>query len=259
MTDSSSPNAAISGTSSGASGSSSSSSSSTPPPSSVKASAGASGDTQGATGTTAGAAGSASSGISVDRTIPGSPKPGMSTGKKVGVFAGSCILIILIVVGLIVGLLIWAMKKAPDVVNSVVDETKKEVTNTLDDNSDQKIAAGKIDAAAQAILAEVRMADSINADFEPDHLTSTFRPSDKTFYCTVRTKSIDAGTVVKAMWYYLDQDQFIQEKEYPTEAGVNQIAFNLTRPEANEWPVGRYEVRLFVNDALGMIVPFEVL
>lgn len=258
MADTSTPNSAIPGTTSGASGSSStgaSQSSTTPIPT---ASSGASGSVQGATGTSAGAAGSTPSGISVDRTIPTSPKQGMSTGKKVGVFAGSCIVIVLVIIAIIVGFFVWALKKAPDVVNSVVDETKKEVTNSLEDSGNQRIAAGIIDPAAQAILAEVRMADSITADFEPDHLTSVFRPADKTFYCTVRTKSLDAGTVIKANWYYIDQDQFIQEKEYPTEAGVNQIAFNLTRPEANEWPVGRYEVRIYVNDALGMTVPFEV-
>ncbi len=65
-------------------------------------------------------------------------------------------------------------------------------------------------------------------------------------------------TTIKGEWYYLGEEEvFIDSAEMEVEDLKTDFYFNLSKPD-DDWPVGSYEVRLYINDEYETSVEFEV-
>ncbi len=64
-------------------------------------------------------------------------------------------------------------------------------------------------------------------------------------------------TVVKAAWYYIDEDIFIGEAEVTAGYDEGPVWFDLSKPD-NDWPVGDYIVKMYVDGEEVSVKTFSV-
>jgi hypothetical protein len=80
--------------------------------------------------------------------------------------------------------------------------------------------------------------------------TKVFSPNDQTFYLIAELSNAPEDTVVKAVWTAVDVDgvkpnlKIDESRITADESG--QLTFDLSND--GPWPVGQYEVELFLND-----------
>ena len=99
-------------------------------------------------------------------------------------------------------------------------------------------------SASTANISEAKMA----RDEEGNNPTKVFSPDD-TFYCVVELSNAPDDTAVKAVWSAVDVEGAnpnTKIDETSITSGSGQLQFNLTND--GPWPVGEYEVDLFLND-----------
>lgn len=89
--------------------------------------------------------------------------------------------------------------------------------------------------------------------------TTTFAPSDTTFYCNVDLANAPDDTTIKAVWTAVevqgtDPNQVIDQSEL--KAGSGTVNFKLSNNGA--WPVGKYKVDLYLEDKLSKTIEFQV-
>ncbi len=107
-------------------------------------------------------------------------------------------------------------------------------------------------------LSNVKTAVMIEADtFEPVGVTSVFKTDSPEIFVTCTVSGLPIGTVVEGEWYYLDQDVFITSSTVRTTQDRQNLYFSLSRPD-NGWPVGAYEVTLYVEGEEPVIASFLV-
>jgi hypothetical protein len=81
------------------------------------------------------------------------------------------------------------------------------------------------------------------------HPTKVFSPNDQTFYCIAELSNAPEDTKVKAVWTAVDVEgvkpnlEIDESRITADESG--QLTFDLTND--GPWPVGEYEVELFLN------------
>ncbi|NLI79878.1 MAG: hypothetical protein GX442_25960 [Candidatus Riflebacteria bacterium] len=99
-----------------------------------------------------------------------------------------------------------------------------------------------------------------NGSGEPGEQTSSFRPADRSMHFKVTCKSMKWGST-KARWVFTalqttsgDTGQ-VAEAEATTLV-ANEFTGKLTLPR--DWPVGRYQAELFVDDKLVCTIPYLV-
>jgi hypothetical protein len=89
--------------------------------------------------------------------------------------------------------------------------------------------------------------------------TSVFAPTD-TFYCIVELANAPDSTKTKAVWRAVavqGAEPAYVVGEYELESGSGVLTFNAS-PPANGWPVGTYQVELYLNGDKKKTVDFEV-
>jgi len=117
---------------------------------------------------------------------------------------------------------------------------------------------GDVDAGASSLIDTVTMAEGITDDYAPIDPTDVFPANAPNIYLTLQTRPVEEGTQIRSEWRYLTQDTFIGELSYVTKKGINAIAFTLPIQASGTWPLGEYEVRVFVDGSLASVVPFTV-
>lgn len=104
------------------------------------------------------------------------------------------------------------------------------------------------------------MASEINEDtFKPVTATDTFSINTPKIYLTGSLNNAPGDTVIKAKWIYIENDPAVEIDSATYEAKDSDVdfQFNLSIPE-NGWPVGKYEVKLYLDDKIEKAVKFEV-
>ena len=123
------------------------------------------------------------------------------------------------------------------------------------------LAIGMLVLASLACDASVSTAAissvTLTADTTTGVATTTFTP-DQTFYVTVVLANAPDTTKVKAVWYTVDDAGTatkIAEKEIV--GSGSPINFNASN-NAGPWPVGKYRVEIYLNDAVNKTIDFSV-
>ena len=123
------------------------------------------------------------------------------------------------------------------------------------------LAIGMLVLASLACDASVSTAAissaTLTADTATGAATTTFTP-DQTFYCVVVLANAPDTTKVKAVWYTVDDAGTatkIAEKEIV--GSGSPINFNASN-NAGPWPVGKYRVEIYLNDAVNKTIDFSV-
>jgi hypothetical protein len=83
--------------------------------------------------------------------------------------------------------------------------------------------------------------------------TSSYAP-DQEFYVFADLEGLQVGQVVRARWYAVDAEGVepnleLNASDYPYEAGVSYLYFQLGTPDGGDWPAGSYRVELYLEDS----------
>jgi hypothetical protein len=109
----------------------------------------------------------------------------------------------------------------------------------------------------EAEIVKVTLSKSVDKDQKPTEPTLIFGPTD-VIYASVEVKNLDKSDVLKAEWFFVDQNQLIDSITYspPEDNASGFVAFNLTPTEP--WPAGKYRVDISLNDKLVQSQNFTV-
>lgn len=98
----------------------------------------------------------------------------------------------------------------------------------------------------------------LSKDKDGDEETTVFAPDD-VFYVIGELSNAPDDTQVKAEWIAVDAEGQDEDTEIDTvkrEFGSGEITFKLTNDQ--DWPLGDYEVKIYLNDELEKTLEFEV-
>lgn len=114
-------------------------------------------------------------------------------------------------------------------------------------------------SATTANYTDLKTATEVDANNNPVGITSTFNVDTPLIYVTGMLNNAPKGTMIKAEWYYLNNDPiiYINEAEYESVETTTAFYFNLSIPD-NGWPVGNYEVMLYIDGEYKETVAFSV-
>ncbi len=88
--------------------------------------------------------------------------------------------------------------------------------------------------------------------------TDTFSTDTPEIYVVGMLENASGTTNLKSEWYYIEEgEEFIDSAEVQTEESNTEFYFNLNKPD-DDWPVGSYEVRLFINGEHQETLEFEI-
>ena len=113
---------------------------------------------------------------------------------------------------------------------------------------------------AAAGKAVVEMAVALDENTPPTTTFANDAPKLMAFY---RTTGTAAGQTIRGVWIAEDvgdaapKETKIDEASVPCDRPACNGAFSLTKP-TNGWPVGKYRVEAYVNDALSGTTNFEI-
>jgi hypothetical protein len=96
-------------------------------------------------------------------------------------------------------------------------------------------------------------------DEQGETKTSVFAPTD-TFYCIVELANASDSTKTKAVWKAVavqSAEPNYVVGEYELTSGSGTLTFNASPPPGG-WPVGKYQVELYLNGDKKQTVDFEV-
>jgi hypothetical protein len=113
---------------------------------------------------------------------------------------------------------------------------------------------------SSAKLENLATASEINdKTYKPVNPTSSFTAETPKIYLTGSLSNAPDGTEIKAKWMYLDDDPAVEidSATYEAKDSDTDFQFNLSIPD-DGWPIGKYEVKLYINDKIDKAVKFEV-
>lgn len=132
-------------------------------------------------------------------------------------------------------------------INTNSSATENPTTNS-NDNSGFSITTANIQNA------------HLSTDVNDSAQTTSYTPSDKTFYCFFELKNAPESTVVKGTWTLVSAEGYSANTEIDSATVTgsdNTYYFSLDR-SADAWPVGQYKIDLYIDDNLVQTVEFEV-
>ena len=94
---------------------------------------------------------------------------------------------------------------------------------------------------------------------EPGNTVTAFAPSDHVFHAVVELNRIEAGLKVKLSWLAVDaggEKNFEIDSTEFTSLAANVVNGRIELPQ--DWPVGKYRLDIYLNDALAKSVEFPV-
>ena len=110
-----------------------------------------------------------------------------------------------------------------------------------------------------ANYSNLAMAGDVDENNGPIGVTTTFAVDSPLVYVTGLLKNAPEGTVITAEWYYLESDPvvFIDGASYESVDTTTTFNFSLSKPTAG-WPLGGYEVKLYIDDVYKETLAFKV-
>jgi hypothetical protein len=110
-------------------------------------------------------------------------------------------------------------------------------------------------------IGDIVWATSSNpASNAPINAVSRYRPDAPRIIAAARTRALPAGSTIEATWEYNDTslDAFTTQLT-PSASGAEQwISFHIARDPDVPWPVGRYEVAIWLDGAIVQQAAVEV-
>lgn len=110
-----------------------------------------------------------------------------------------------------------------------------------------------------ANFSDLQMASEIDEDNNPVVPVDSFTVDSPVIYVTGTLNNAPEGTVIKAEWVYVEEEPpiYIDSVELEAVEITTSFNFNFTKPD-NGWPVGKYEVRLYIDNEQEEIMTFHV-
>ena len=110
-----------------------------------------------------------------------------------------------------------------------------------------------------ANLQNIQTASQIDSNNKPVTVTGVFGTTAPYIYLTGAINNAPQGTKVRADWIYTEAepDISIDSAVLTTVIANDSFSFNLSKP-TNNWPVGKYEVKLYIDDKYSKSAYFEV-
>ncbi len=110
-----------------------------------------------------------------------------------------------------------------------------------------------------ANLQNVQTASQVDSSNKPVNVTSSFTTTAPYIYVTGVAANAPEGTKIRADWIYTetDPDTSIDSVTLSTTEISTSFKFSLSKP-TNNWPKGKYEVKLYIDDKYVQSAAFEV-
>ncbi|MBN1152709.1 MAG: hypothetical protein JXA58_05800 [Dehalococcoidia bacterium] len=121
---------------------------------------------------------------------------------------------------------------------------------------------GAVTGPGGAALSEATMTLSVDSMSRPLEPTNIFQTDSPEIICSVLVSNASAGTELLSEWYYISGEwegvtnQIVGTIPLAAQ-GTQYASLTLTIPDEG-WPVGQYQVKLFLNGALQEAIPFDV-
>jgi hypothetical protein len=131
--------------------------------------------------------------------------------------------------------------------------------NSTSTKSVKETTSADINADAKSFIDQIDIAPKVTEAFAPVGASTKFAPETDTIYVAIQTTNLTEPKQIKAEWYYVEDDTFIDQALYGAEKGVNNIAFHLQQPPSGSWPEGKYEIKIYVDGELAQIAQFQVV
>lgn len=126
----------------------------------------------------------------------------------------------------------------------------------------EKINKLRDNISGQGIVGKIVITEKVSAKtFEPIESKNIFNDETPAIYTTADIGDAPPDTRIKAVWYYLGlkgEEILVNSKEKVI-TGPQKMVFQINRPYKNKWPLGRYEIRIFVDGKENLSVPFTIL
>lgn len=120
------------------------------------------------------------------------------------------------------------------------------------------ILGGGSCSVTTARLTDAAMASMVDPDtLQAVSKTNRFSPATPVIYATALLKNAPEDTLITAKWYYVTEDIDIASVDIESTETNQYISFSLSRPD-NGFPVGDYEVELYIDGELSETLKFSV-
>lgn len=120
------------------------------------------------------------------------------------------------------------------------------------------ILGGGSCSVTTARLTETAMASMVDPEtMQAVSKTDRFRPDTPVIYATALLKNAPEDTLITAKWYYVTEDIDIASVDIESTETNQYVSFSLSRPD-NGFPVGDYEVALYIDGELSETLKFSV-
>jgi hypothetical protein len=100
----------------------------------------------------------------------------------------------------------------------------------------------------------------LSKDKDDTAQTTGYTPTDAGFYCYIDLNNAPDSTVVKGTWTLVSAEGYDSNSEIDSAeitGGDNTYYFSLDRG-ADNWPVGKYKIDLYIDGELVQTIDFEV-
>jgi hypothetical protein len=103
------------------------------------------------------------------------------------------------------------------------------------------VFGGSSDIANPTVASEIDLQTNM-----PITATNTFSPASPIVYCTF-TANLDPGKIISVEWWYASNNELITTYNHTIFQDGEQVQVSLSRPTAG-WPLGNYEIRMYVDN-----------
>ena len=111
-----------------------------------------------------------------------------------------------------------------------------------------------------ANFTNIQVATQVDSSNRPIKTTNVLATDSEMIYVTGTLKNAPEGTVIKALWIYhteSDESIDIDSASLDIKDSTTDFSFSLSIPDSG-WPIGKYEVKLFIDEKYKQSVYFEV-
>lgn len=120
------------------------------------------------------------------------------------------------------------------------------------------VLTGCVTEPAKPAITEATLAKALDDGYRAVTPATTFTSDTQMIYCSVKVEH-GSNTPVKAVWVYLDMDPDYQIDSYTENVtGSSYVGFSISIPN-NGWPVGAYELRLYLGGSLTTTRTFTIV
>ncbi len=114
--------------------------------------------------------------------------------------------------------------------------------------------------SCEASFTTANFTDLKLAKVEGDEIiyANVFEVDTEAFYLVGVLKNNPGSTEIKGEWYYIEgEETFIDSAKMTISNVTSDFNFSLSIPDSG-WPVGKYEVRIYIDNKLQESIGFEV-